>query len=99
MKARAILNPRAGLAARQALHALENHTAWRGIEVLTTNARGDARAFASEAAAAGCEVVLSIGGDGTANEVAWGLIGTNTALGLIPMGSGNGLARTLGIPL
>ena len=43
--------------------------------------------------------MLAIGGDGTANEAAWGLLGTRTALGLVPMGSGNGLARTLGIPL
>ena len=43
--------------------------------------------------------MLAIGGDGTANEIAWGLLGTSTVLGLVPMGSGNGLARTLGIPL
>jgi diacylglycerol kinase family enzyme len=99
MKARAILNPRAGLAATRALRALEDHPAWRGIEVKTTGARGEARAFAADAAVAGYEVVLSIGGDGTANEAAWGLLGSSTALGLLPMGSGNGLARTLGIPL
>lgn len=99
MKARAILNPRAGLAAARALRALERHPRFRGIEVRVTAARGDARAFAAEAAAAGHEVVLSIGGDGTANEAAWGLLGSETALGLVPMGSGNGLARTLGIPL
>ncbi len=99
MKTRAILNPRAGLAATRALRALESHPAWRGTEVLVTKARGEARDFAADAAAAGYDVVLSIGGDGTANEAAWGLIGSNTALGLVPMGSGNGLARTLGIPL
>ena len=99
MKTRAILNPRAGLAATRALRAIEGHPAWRGTEVVVTTARGDARALAAEAAAAGYDAVLSIGGDGTANEVAWGLIGTDTALGLVPMGSGNGLARTLGIPL
>jgi diacylglycerol kinase (ATP) len=99
VKTRAILNPRAGLAATRALRAVESHPAWRGTEVMVTKARGDARALAAEAAAAGFEAVLSIGGDGTANEVAWGLLGTETALGLVPMGSGNGLARTLGIPL
>lgn len=99
MKARAILNPRAGLAATRAVRALEDHPAWRGIEVMVTKARGDARALAADAAAAGFDAVLSIGGDGTANEAAWGLLGSETALGLVPMGSGNGLARTLGIPL
>jgi YegS/Rv2252/BmrU family lipid kinase len=99
VKARAILNPRAGLAAQRAVQALEGHPTWRGIEVMVTKARGDARALAADAAAAGFDTVLSIGGDGTANEVAWGLLGSDTALGLIPMGSGNGLARTLGIPL
>jgi YegS/Rv2252/BmrU family lipid kinase len=99
VKARAILNPRAGLAATRALRALESHPFWRGVEVMVTKARGDARSFATEAAGEGFDVVLSIGGDGTANETAWGLLGSETALGLVPMGSGNGLARTLGIPL
>jgi YegS/Rv2252/BmrU family lipid kinase len=95
----AILNPRAGLAAARARAALERSTHWRGLEVRLTTAPGDARRFASEAAAAGAEIVLAIGGDGTANETAWGLLGTTAALGLVPMGSGNGLARTLGVPL
>jgi YegS/Rv2252/BmrU family lipid kinase len=69
------------------------------MEVRLTTAPGDARRFASEAAAAGAETVLAVGGDGTANETAWGLLGTSVAFGLVPMGSGNGLARTLGIPL
>jgi len=43
--------------------------------------------------------VLAVGGDGTANEVARGLWHSETVLGLIPVGSGNGLARTLRIPL
>ena len=99
MKGVAILNPRAGLAAARARAALERSAHWRGLEVRLTTAPGDARRYASEAAAAGAEIVLAIGGDGTANEIAWGLLGTSTVLGLVPMGSGNGLARTLGIPL
>jgi YegS/Rv2252/BmrU family lipid kinase len=99
VKGVAILNPRAGLAAARARAALERSPHWRGLEVRLTTAPGDARRFASEAAAAAAEIVLAIGGDGTANETAWGLLGTPTALGLVPMGSGNGLARTLGVPL
>lgn len=99
MKAVAILNPNAGLAAERARAAILRSPYWRGIELRLTAGPGDARVLAAEAAAGGAEVVLSIGGDGTANEVAWGLLGTTTALGVLPMGSGNGLARTIGLPL
>jgi YegS/Rv2252/BmrU family lipid kinase len=99
MRGIAILNPRAGLAAARARAALTRSARWREMEVRLTTGPGDARRFASEAAAAGVETVLAIGGDGTANEIAWGLLGSSTVLGLVPMGSGNGLARTLGLPL
>jgi YegS/Rv2252/BmrU family lipid kinase len=100
MKVRAILNPRAGIAARKALVALEAvRGMWPDLEVLITTRAGDARAWSEEAAANGSDLVLSIGGDGTANEAAWGLLGSRTALGLLPMGSGNGLARVLGLSL
>jgi len=45
------------------------------------------------------DYVIAVGGDGTVNEIASALVGTNTALGIIPFGSGNGLARFLGIPM
>ena len=45
------------------------------------------------------EFIVAVGGDGTVNEISKFLIGTNKKLGIIPLGSGNGLARTLGIPL
>jgi YegS/Rv2252/BmrU family lipid kinase len=67
--------------------------------VSLTEGPGDARRLARAAADDGIERVLVVGGDGTANEAAWGLLGTETVLGIVPMGSGNGLARTLGIPL
>ena len=95
----AVLNPRAGLAALRALAALERSPEWKDVPVHVTTRPGEARDVAARAAADGVKLVLSMGGDGTANEVAWGLLGTGTALGLVPMGSGNGLARVLGIPL
>lgn len=45
------------------------------------------------------DIVVAIGGDGTINEIGRALIHTDTALGIIPCGSGNGLARHLQIPL
>lgn len=98
MKVRAILNPRAGLASARARRALIEGP-WPDLELIETEAPGHAKELAREAAAAGCDLVLVAGGDGTANEVAWGLLGSAVALGLVPVGSGNGLARTLRIPL
>lgn len=60
---------------------------------------GHATGLAREAVEEGADVVCAIGGDGTVNEVGRALINTNTALAIIPSGSGNGLARHLHIPL
>lgn len=67
-------------------------------EVKLTGGPGDATRLAREAAEEGCHMVIAIGGDGTMNETASGLCDTHTALGIIPLGSGNGLARSLNIP-
>lgn len=68
-------------------------------DVRFTGGRGDATRFAAEAAAEGYAGVLACGGDGTVNETACALCGSSTALGILPAGSGNGLARHLGIPV
>ena len=68
------------------------------VEVVETNRRGHATRFAADAARRGLDVVIGFGGDGTLNEVATGIAGTNTALGVVPGGSTNVFARTLGLP-
>jgi len=60
---------------------------------------GHANELAEQAVADGTDVVVAVGGDGTINEIAAALNGTETVLGIIPEGSGNGLALYLGIPL
>ncbi len=69
------------------------------VEYSFTNHPGHATELASDAAVNGFDLVVAVGGDGTVNEVAKGLIGSNTPMGIIPMGSGNGLARELGISM
>ena len=67
--------------------------------IVSTEYKGHATELAREYAAKQYDAVIAVGGDGTVNEVGCGLIGTDTALGIIPCGSGNGLARHLGIPM
>ena len=67
-------------------------------EVVFTERAGHATELASSAVDK-YDIVAAVGGDGTLNEVAHGLVGTDTALAVIPCGSGNGLARCLHIPL
>lgn len=74
------------------LQALRNK-----VDFAITEYAGHAIELAKKAQQENYDVVVAVGGDGTVNEVAKGLIGTATKLGIVPMGSGNGLARTLGV--
>ncbi|MBQ5625645.1 MAG: YegS/Rv2252/BmrU family lipid kinase [Paludibacteraceae bacterium] len=65
--------------------------------VVVTEYAGHATQLAQQFAMQEYYAVVAVGGDGTVNEVASGLIGSNTALGIIPNGSGNGFARHLDI--
>src|SRR5687768_2497410 len=60
---------------------------------------GHATTLASEALGSGFRKIVAVGGDGTVNEVAQTLVHSPAAMGIIPKGSGNGLARHLGIPV
>lgn len=68
-------------------------------QIVYTAHAGHAVQIAAEKAAEGYFAVVAVGGDGTVNEIARSLVHTDTALGIIPCGSGNGLARHLQIPL
>ncbi len=68
-------------------------------EVRLTEYAGHAANLAKEYAAKDYDIVVAVGGDGTVNEVARSLVHTETALGILPCGSGNGLARHLCLPL
>jgi len=66
--------------------------------IVRTDRPGQATVLCKEAVEQGINVIVAVGGDGTVNEVGQALVGTNSALGIIPTGSGNGLARHLKIP-
>jgi diacylglycerol kinase family enzyme len=68
------------------------------LEIADTQNRSHATELAAEAATRGFDAVIAFGGDGTVNETAQGLVGTPVALGIIPGGSTNVAARSLGIP-
>lgn len=94
-----IVNPRAttvsGQLERLVVHALESRFA---VEAVATRARSHATELARDAADRGFDVVVAFGGDGTVNETANGLIGSQTALACLPGGSTNVFARLLGTP-
>jgi diacylglycerol kinase (ATP) len=95
-----ILNPNAGTNSLQKrerivrlLNAIPNSKVWQTERVK------HATELTQIALTEGATKVIAIGGDGTINEVASALLKTNIPMGIIPMGSGNGLARHLQIPL
>ena len=67
-------------------------------DVSITSKYGDATRFAQRAAEAGYDLVVGYGGDGTQHEIANGVIGTGTTMGILPGGSGNGFANEMNIP-
>jgi len=97
----AIVNPAAGkgLGAKLvATLAAELARSGLSVDVVKSPAPGEGARLASHAVEDGYEQVIAVGGDGTAMEVANGLVGTDTALALYPIGSGNDFSRALGYP-
>ena len=97
-----ILNPkagrgRAGRIRRKLERLLREHAQGTPWTLVETQYRGHARELAAEAAANGASVVAAGGGDGVVGEVVNGIVGTAARLGIVPLGTGNDLARDLGL--
>jgi diacylglycerol kinase (ATP) len=101
-KIRFIINPKSGTGAKDDLVIRIDHYIDKSIftpEVAYTKAAGHATELAAEAVEKKYDVVVAVGGDGSVNETATALVHTDTALAIVPMGSGNGMARHLKIPV
>ena len=96
-----IINPISGTRSKDGLESLVS-TAFAkkriDIEIYKTKGADDANLKAKEAVENGFKFVVTAGGDGTVNETANALAGSDCILGILPYGSGNGFARSLGIP-
>ncbi len=97
-----IINPKSGVERQKEINAAilahldeKRHT----HEICNTEYAKHGIALAREAAEKGAYAVVAVGGDGSVNDIVQGLMGTNTLLAIIPKGSGNGMARTMRIPL
>jgi YegS/Rv2252/BmrU family lipid kinase len=97
-----IVNPISGVGRQKVIEALIDKYLDRSIyeyEIAYTKAAKHATELAADAASRKVDVVVAVGGDGSVNETAKGLVGTSTAMAVLPAGSGNGLARHLNIPI
>jgi diacylglycerol kinase family enzyme len=101
-KAKLIFNPASGNPAESALQLVELLYQLQAqqfqVEVLLVQPEHRLHLLARSAARAGTKMVIVSGGDGTIENVALGLVGSRTTLGIIPTGTRNNLARSLGIP-
>lgn len=102
MNVRLVYNPVAGQHdVREALQRVVDFLESQGsnVSISRTKGAGDATRYAREAAIEGTDIVVAVGGDGTLGEVATGLAGSDCALGVLPVGTGNVWAHMLDIPV
>ena len=98
----AIINPISGVGSKEKIRkAIAIRCKEKGIllDIAYTNYAGHATELTQQAINERVDCVIAVGGDGTVNEVAKKLLHSNVILGIIPKGSGNGLARELHIPM
>ena len=96
---RFIINPNAGKHKNLKMLESDIKKLFSQAEIIYTKCAGHAKELASEAAQKNYGTAVAVGGDGTINEVTQGLVNSNTAIGIIPCGSGNGFARLIKMPL
>ena len=97
-----IINPISGVGKQKVIEKLIDQHLNQAVfdyEIVYTQAAKHAIVLAKQAAADNFDIVVAVGGDGSVNEITKGLVGSNTAMAIIPAGSGNGLARHLNISL
>ncbi len=97
-----IINPISGTAKKKNLPEIINRLIDKDIfdiQILYSRYKGEATEIVSSKLADNYTYFVAVGGDGTVNEIAKALIGTEGIMGILPIGSGNGLARHLQIPL
>lgn len=94
-----IANPYATTMSERLTHVVHHALGGRfDVEAVDTQRRGHATSLSRDAAAEGYDVVVAFGGDGTVNEVANGLVGSETPLAVLPGGATNVYCRMLGVP-
>ena len=102
MKATLLLNPRAGkkraLTVQDSARTIAKELGV-ALDIRVITAPGEGTTMARTAVEQGADRVISVGGDGTLNAIAAGLVGTKVPLGIVAMGSGNGYARSQKLPL
>ena len=100
-KAVCIINPISGTAAKNniAKQLSDLHGKEFDMTICWTDYPKHGAKIAKEAAQAGVDYIIAVGGDGTVNEIGGAIAGSESALGIVPMGSGNGLARHLHVPM
>ncbi|MBQ0015588.1 MAG: acylglycerol kinase family protein, partial [Bacteroidales bacterium] len=97
-----VVNPRSGVGRQRKIESLLDRNLNKDLfdyNVVYTEYIHHGTELAREAANRGVDVVVAVGGDGSVNDVVSGLKGSDTRIGIVPCGSGNGLARCLKIPL
>jgi len=99
---RVIINPISGVGSKRAIPKIVENAFAKdkyNVEIFFTQYQGHAKELAKAALEGGIKRIIAVGGDGTVNEVAQALVHSDAVLGIIPKGSGNGLARELHIPM